>query len=272
MPYLISASGVSLVRKYVSNWYTIVGIYLGLVSQTVACFRDGKKLPVSKQNYSEFREELFEQYLKDHGFTYREEGGRRLVTTNNGIKMYLPADYSNVLDEIYLRGAYGKSKLEGRPVIDIGSSIGDTSLYFLTRGAYIVYGFEIDRERFLISQDNIHLNKLDNSIHIYNEAADSRNLSSLIEEKGLRNVYLKIDCEGCEYDLIENLTNKAFEAIDDIVMEYHNKSGQLLQKLTKLGYKTSRKKKILIPQGLIYASRRGSQGGKEGPSTKNNYR
>jgi Ribosomal protein L11 methyltransferase (PrmA) len=149
-----------MARKYVKNWYLLIPVYAGLVSKTVAEFRDGNRILVSKSDYGEFREKLFQQHLRDRGFTYFTRRGRTLVETDNAIKMYMLPHYSNVLDEIYLNKVYGDKRLDGRPVIDVGASIGDSSLYFVKLGASEVHGFELDSERYAIAVENIQINDM----------------------------------------------------------------------------------------------------------------
>jgi hypothetical protein len=255
VPYLLSFAGLSIARKYVKNWYLLIPVYIGIVSKTVAEFRDGKSIPVSKSDYGEFREKLFQLYLRDNGFTYFIRNGRTLVETDNAVKMYMLPNYSNVLDEIYLKKAYGNKRLDGRPVIDVGASIGDSSLYFAKLGASEVHGFELDSERYAMAIENIQINNMTQLVHIYNTRASSKNIASLIEENQLSNLFMKLDCEGCEYDVVLNLPEETYTRITDIVMEYHKNPKPIMKRLSRLGYKVNTFKRFLVREGLIKASR-----------------
>lgn len=257
MPYLLSIAGFSLVRKYVKNWYSVIATYAKLIPSANVQFKNGKVLRVSRRNYGDFREELFRQYLADSGFVYSLKNKRWSIRTPTGVEMILLHDYSNIIDEIYLRKAYGEIKLDNRVVIDIGAALGDSSLYFASLGAAKVFGFEVDTSRFKLAEENIGLNNMNNTISIFNEAANSRSVINLVQKYALKHIFLKMDCEGCEYEIIENLPSNVLADIDDIVMEYHHKPDPLEQKLKLAGFKVKREKKVLVPEGRIYASRSG---------------
>ena len=122
--------------KYVRNWYSLVAIYLNFISSATLKFRNGNEIFLSKPNAQEFREELFRQYLQDKGFSYTIENGRTIIRTNNGLKLISPIpDYSEIIDEVFVRKVYGRSTLYGRTVIDVGASIGDTALFFAQLGS-----------------------------------------------------------------------------------------------------------------------------------------
>lgn len=54
MPALRSASGISMTRKYVKHWHSILMICAGVKGQTVAKFRDGGKVFLSKSDFEQF--------------------------------------------------------------------------------------------------------------------------------------------------------------------------------------------------------------------------
>jgi tRNA G37 N-methylase Trm5 len=151
-----------------------------------------------------------------------------------------------VFDEIYLMRIYGKPNLENRVVIDVGASIGDTTLFFCKCGAK-VYGYEISKARYDIAIENVRLNNLQDKVILFNDAATAKNVNDLIEKEGLDGVFLKVDCEGCEYELLPkiNLTR-----INDIIMEYHGTPNLLLDIMKKEGFKTRLNRKEIT----IYAT------------------
>jgi hypothetical protein len=210
-----------MISKYVYNWYSAILVYINLIPSTTLRFRNGKKVFLSKSNYQEFREELFKQYLEDQGFSYSFRDGRTLVKTNTGLKLIILPDYSNVIDEVYVSNAYRAANLSGRTVIDVGASVGDTALYFASLGASRVYAFEVCESRYKIAQENILLNGMDKIINIINEEANSKSISNIVEYNHLSHVLLKLDCEGCELQVIPNIPDNIYRQIDDIVMEYH---------------------------------------------------
>jgi len=75
---------------------------------------------------------------------------------------------------------------------------------------------------------------------------------SLIEENGLINqndkLVLKIDCEGCEYDVVPQMSE--LRRFDEVILEYHGNPYPLLEGLTKAGFYAE----IIIPR-MIYAKK-----------------
>ncbi len=257
MPYLLSLGGLSMAKKYLINWYILIPVYLKLVDSAVVKFRNGKRIQVSRNEHAQFRDELFQEYLKEHGFSFEEAGNNTLAIIDNDVKLLVPKDYTNVLDEIFIRKAYGVDYFIGKNVIDVGASIGDTALYYVSNGASNVFGFEMDKERYDLCVKNIQLNSMSSRIKIFNEPACSNSIRELILEKDLHNIAVKLDCEGCEFEIIENLTQDIFDRIDYIAMEYHSDPYNIIQKLTETGFMLRKEKKTLIPEGFIFAFRKG---------------
>lgn len=55
------------------------------------------------------------------------------------------------------------------------------------------------------------------------EAVEAKTLEDIIQEQGLSTIdFLKIDCEGAEYDILENLPKAVFDKITTISMEFHD--------------------------------------------------
>jgi hypothetical protein len=258
MPYLLSLEGLSMAKKYLDNWYILIPVYLKLINTAVVKFRNGKRIQVSRNEHSQFRDELFQEYLKEKGFSFEETSDNTLAITDDDVKILLPKDYTNVLDEIFVRKAYGVDYFIGKDVIDVGASIGDTALYYASKGASSVFGFEVDKERYDLCLKNINLNSMASRIKIYNEPAYSNSIRKLILDNDLNNVVVKLDCEGCEFEIIENLTDEIFHRIDYIVMEYHSHPDKIIMKLTETGFIVRKEKKILIPEGFIFAFKKGA--------------
>lgn len=130
-------------------------------------------------------------------------------------------------------------------IIDIGANVGDTALDFASKGL-IVYGFEPVRELYKIALENVALNKkFENRIHIFNYAVSNRNgtitidamdstseyvndddcyevevitLEDIMNDNGIAPKLLKMDCEGCEFEIIKNTDLSMF---DEIIFEHH---------------------------------------------------
>ena len=148
-----------------------------------------------------------------NGFKHEIKQTEGAVQTTKGIYlMTLPDDYNilkeiflyAVLEEIFLMKIYGEPDLRGRVAIDIGASIGDSALYFASLGASKIYGLSCCAERYNMAEQNIMLNNMTKRIQVFREAANAKSLKKLTFDLALTNVFLKIDCEGCEYDLIRD--------------------------------------------------------------------
>jgi len=88
-------------------------------------------------------------------------------------------------------------------------------------------------------------------------------LDEIVKRFDLKNAILKIDCEGCEYNLILNASDDDLKAFDQIIMEYHYGYINLVNRLRQAGFKV----KCALPKyfygieaedsnmyvGLIYA-------------------
>jgi FkbM family methyltransferase len=131
---------------------------------------------------------------------------------------------------------YGEYKLLGvkdRVVVDVGAFVGDSAIYFALKGARKVIAIEPHPEAYREMLDNIRLNNLENIIvpinaylvseqgkadleddeikgsvsthQNYDDRALVVTLNNIISKYGIDgDTALKMDCEGCEYDIILN--------------------------------------------------------------------
>ena len=160
--------------------------------------------------------------------------------------------------EIFHRKTYSfkNCKIEsGDVVFDLGSCFGLFSRYAFLNGASEVHAFEPNKE---LVESNLILNKGFNfffnakAVHSKNvkflEKEDLINswveesrtgeilnvdINSYIAAKNIKKIdYLKVDIEGAEYDLFENI-NKDFLAnnVKKIAIEYHNNTNGQVQKI-----------------------------------------
>jgi len=145
--------------------------------------------------------------------------------------------------------------IQNRPVIDIGANIGCFTLMALSYGAKNVLSVEpvsktfdylrqnIDRAgyknakalKFAVTDKNEDYVKIplqsDNSLNgiFYNETTpnfeivETITLNKLLSkiDTSSNDVFLKVDCEGAEYDILLNATDDDINKIDTIVLEIH---------------------------------------------------
>jgi len=198
------------------------------------------------------------------------------------------------LTHVWLIEEYKRKKFDIKPndvIIDIGAHIGLFTIYasqFSKNGE--IYSFEPMKENFELLNKNIISNNL-KKVKIFNLAVSNSNSSVTLfinnDESGhsmfsqssqnlmvnsisLKRIFdenqiefcnfLKLDCEGAEYEIIKNLPLSYFEKIDKMIIEYHmaDSNPELLIELKKI--LTSQNFKIetksLFPNiGFLYAKK-----------------
>lgn len=172
--------------------------------------------------------------------------------------------YPPHIEEFLTDDEWDMVNFKDRHVIDIGGNVGDTALYFAKKGAEVI-SFEPVKHLYNLGIQNIELNKeYSNKITLINKGVggkkgianyklDSVRLyidddetceMEIITLKDLINDYdftpdiLKMDCEGCEFEVIPNNDLSMFK---DIIFEHHAKAAgkdykPLINKLEKEGF------------------------------------
>jgi FkbM family methyltransferase len=201
----------------------------------------------------------------------------------------------NAVLEIFIKKDYEEGEVkvqEGDIVFDIGANIGLFSLYSIYQKAKEVHSFEPGIDQFnSIKQnlcnefDNIQANNLavtknKGTVRFYvNEDASVTNstFSSELSNKYIEvesidietyfnslNIqkidYLKIDCEGGEYEIIEFADEKFLEEkVDKICLEFHifkdddnSRLEDLINKLKKSGFDVRKKENMLFCKNNRY--------------------
>lgn len=218
---------------------------------------------------------------------------KAIIEFKNGLRFYYAKNAFSV--EHFLEQPYRLADVKGRIVIDIGAFSGDSSIYFAWRGAKRVYAFEPVPTAFEMAADNIRLNDIRN-IELFNEAIGSaegelvldrdqpanrgfsvtahpsiktgdkrihvKSFESLIGELKPEDAVLKMDCEGCEYEVLLNSRDEYLLPFDQIILEYHHGADNIVERLVKAGYdldlldiKGRRVNQMSQRMGLLYARR-----------------
>jgi FkbM family methyltransferase len=207
------------------------------------------------------------------------------------VKFLLPFPYSpHALYQTYIKRPFNEEDLNGKIVIDIGAYIGDTGVYFAKKGA-TVYAFEPFPTSYSIAQRNLIINKVTSNVKLYRVAISSHSgkiklrfnpdmfnvegfgtffsgskeitvecwsLRDLLEKFELNNVeILKMDCEGCEFEIIPHSTD-ILSRFNKIILEYHirenmkngNHLKYLLKHLKLAGFH------VKIKNNYIYATKK----------------
>jgi len=204
--------------KQIKNWYNPINYYLGIANkESIIYFKNGTKCIMRNKSDSIA---FFENYF---------------LKINNPNKKF-----EIKKDDI---------------VIDIGAHIGYFTIY-AAKNAYqgTVYSIEPYRESFEILEKNLKLNNLTNvkpfhaaiskvteQITLYidknnqignsifktdemteSERVNSFNLGDFVKNNKIEKIdFLKIDCEGAEFEILLNLNKELLKNINRISMEVH---------------------------------------------------
>jgi len=167
----------------------------------------------------------------------------------DGLKFY--GGVSNADSIIsFIQRQYDFLPVKDRVVIDIGANIGDSPIYFALKGAKRVIGIEPDPQVYDFANKNIELNGFSDRIELIRSSVSNKgtnikdlNKRSLITLKGIIEKYkmipsiLKMDCEGCEYDVILSASCSTLVNFTHIQIEYHHGYENLKKKLEACGFR-----------------------------------
>lgn len=254
MAKLKSFDGALIIRRYCKNWIRTIFTLIGVYHHTEVQFRDGKLVPLDRYSHDLFHEEIYVRFNEDHGFTYKQQCTERSVVLPKKLGGYTLSmgriiPYSFEIDEVFIQNSYRFPNLSNMIAIDIGAGIGDSAIAMLNAGAKKVFAYEPDRERFMVASKNIRQNKLESRIFLFNYAVSARgehSFSSIITSIDNSILFLKMDCEGCEYEILGETGKEYFNRIAGIALEYHNSAKPLAIRLRNLGFKVTRFGKIIV--------------------------
>ncbi|AGJ62259.1 SAM-dependent methyltransferase [Sulfolobus islandicus LAL14/1] len=189
-----------------------------------------------------------------------------IIEKSDGSVKFKYTSYSVL--EVFEENVYGNTNVSNKEVIDIGANVGDSSIYFALKGAKKVIGVEPLPNVYTQAIENVKLNHLEDKVFLINAAIGSKrgklkvpcNMSTPISNgfstlksngdcevpivtlsevmKQLTEPYLlKMDCEGCEFDVILN-DYEHVRMFEKLIIEHHAKfTGieytKLLDKLSK---------------------------------------
>jgi FkbM family methyltransferase len=212
----------------------------------------------------------------------------KIILPESGLQFYNGISNGDLFNIFYEKD-YDFLPVKDRVVIDIGANIADSSIYFAMTGAKKVIALEPFPKNFEIAQKNITLNGFTDKIELVNagccggQSKDivldasangvgcqtmQSSLGSNIHFYTLReliNKYnidspavLKIDCEGCEYDIILSNSKTMLDKFSHIQIEYHHGFGDLEKHLVDANFAVSHtnpKYENGMEIGWIYATK-----------------
>jgi FkbM family methyltransferase len=192
--------------------------------------------------------------LREQGFDRREPGEGGLEVSGVSVAFNHSCVNIGTLIEIFVEGEYEVpevlSGLRGRDVVDVGANVGDSALYFVLNGAKKVIAVEPLPNVAKCAEENVRLSGATDKVKVINAALSSGPVSvpcdydlsssggfstlkgsgpckvpgvslddllSMIDDPYL----LKMDCEGCETQVILGPERERLRVFEHIILETH---------------------------------------------------
>jgi FkbM family methyltransferase len=256
--YIASLAGTYLIpmMRDTGDWWKVILVYLGVKENADIQLGSGEIFPLKKSNLSELIAELETQT------TLRKV---KHSISNGVVKMsfgsiHVSSDRSSAeaIASAFITKHYGMIDVKGRDVVDIGAYVGDGAVYYaLEGGANKVYAVEPVKSLADVAKKNAKLNRLDKKIDVIRVAiagkkkgkvtiedgfgfsekgVPSETLDSLAEKHKIAHGALKVDCEGCEYDIFKHVSSRTLKRFDVINVEYHHGYKDIVERLRTEGY------------------------------------
>ena len=234
------------------------------LNNTLALNRFMDKLPtVKKEKYPEFLE-----YINDinnnQEITKIDNIKYINIYNDNFIKTH-PNEYILCNEEYFSDDQWDMLNLKNRYIIDIGANNADTALYFAKNGSQVI-AFEPVKHIYELGIENIKINpEIKDKIQFINKAVGAKKgmldintgsmkdyadkndsykievitIEDVINEYNFPYDVLKMDCEGCEFEIINNSDLTKF---NEIILEHHaymveQDCNQLINKLKSQDFK-----------------------------------
>jgi FkbM family methyltransferase len=308
------------ILKTTENWWATVGVYFGITEKVRVRFRAHSLMFfVAKDNWIKYgllRKILLSKkirYLGGSRFRFSHPKGLEfdcdgrlfffahasnmdcyyndsndVVIEVARMKFITPFPHGTFeLEEIFINNMYGEPCYNNTVIVDVGAFIGDSAVFFASRGAKLVVAFEPVPVLFDFLKRNITLNGFNKLIRARNEAVSdvfgtfnigylptrpgisSENpvdtalffevpsipLSEVITGLGWVDI-LKIDCEGCEHRALQNAAkNGALKHVGMIIMELHFEVRSLIELLKSEGFRITQLRRIMRKRWILVAHR-----------------
>lgn len=207
----------------------------------ITCKLSNNELAVCRDFYS------FYNHLMNFPWKFDSE-----IVTLNGYTLHGVKEYGENLNNIFFNGEYDFLEVDGWDVVDIGGNIADSSIYFISKGANRVVSLEPNNQVYKLAVKNISSNNFSDKIQMLNTACSGSRenktnssqhsshitLDDIVSFYNIKRGLLKVDCEGCEYDVILSSATNCLSRFERIQIEYHYGYKNLKRKLESCGFRT----------------------------------
>lgn len=262
----------------VKNWQIVLLAYVFFSRNFFAVFRNGYKMEISRETWKDFMN--YVNFFRIFPFGEIEDTRVKIKYGSNNLIFHFGRMGPCVVNEVFGADIYksflNNFNINGKTIIDIGASFGDTVIYFALNGAKKIYAFEPLPSAYKLAEENIKFNNLQNKCCVINaavgwgrgaywkypkfeyvferdleeyrknKAVPIITLQDIIDRFSVKDAVLKIDCEGCEYDIILNSPDELLKRFEFIIMEYHYGFEDLQKKFEIAGFsiKCGKSKKL----------------------------
>ena len=261
-------------RSHFKNWITVI-LHVQL-----------KKLPILVKYRDGTTQKIYcYNQLVDvsHGFKFSYWNDKNSIVFNfrgKELKFHNVCDNGS-LGDVFVQNELDSLSVGDKDVLDIGANIGDSAIFFALKGAKRVIAVEpfpstfeallmnIKENNFqdVITPRNYAVSNEQGSIKLSNRVvnsvgtmAKSQNegtiiptftLRDIVEEFSLSSFILKMDCEGCEYEVLDTISETLSERISEIFVEYHDTPRNIPKILQDMSFEINVYKKS-EKMGLIH--------------------
>jgi FkbM family methyltransferase len=217
---------------------------------------------------------LNESAKGDKGFLKFKYKGRKLMFYYDSKNRL--AETLGMINDEFIEEESARINVKNRDVVDVGAYDADTAICYVANGARHVYAFEPYPYYYALGLKNIKANRLTGRITMVNAGCggessktavdkastgftniksskskrksakqiDIISLGQIARRYNLKNAVLKIDCEGCEYNIIFKTDSDILRRFSEIQIEYHYGYANLEKKLKEIGFRVTHTKPI----------------------------
>jgi FkbM family methyltransferase len=261
-----------LLHCHYKNWLFMISSYAVGRRTFVSTLRSGDSIVV-KGTLGMYDAIRLAELIETGWVVEKNVNSRVLVHSSSGLNFKCrvgSGDFGHLV-EIFVRRSW-PADVQGKVILDVGMANADSAVYFIEKGAKLVIGLEPHSESFELAKENILLNRMSgriiplelalspksgrmtaglspeghyitsfNGVKSGEEASKTEvngiGLEDLFRDLMLEKIDLiKMDCEGCEYEVIASIGNDTFAKIKEIVLEFHSKPSILVDKLLQNGF------------------------------------